>query len=196
MRKTLLLPFIFFGVTTIMAAPSMAQEPVSETTAFPAQNPGSSSLMHSPTLIKWEMRGSDKKIIVVDADAPGGQALSARIKKRKKRPWEIALWFDLDDGASAGDQVEISFWARTVKAAKGQETAEIIAFVGRNEEPYDNIISEEIAPDSEWQLYTINGTAGSDFSDGKLKAEFQLAKHKQIVEIGQVFVSKKSLPGE
>ena len=194
MKTLSILAPILIGSAALTASPVAAQESGMVAGAAAEQSQASSKLMHSPSLIKWEMRGSDNKISVVEADAPGGQALNARIKKRKKRPWEIALWFDLDDSAAIGDQIELKFWARTDKAAKGMETAEIIAFVGRNEEPYDNIISEEIAPDNDWQEYTISGLSASDFSAGKLKAEFQLAKHKQIVEIGPVFVSKITQP--
>ncbi len=150
-----------------------------------------SKLMHSPAHVKWQQRGSDYKMSVVEADTPNGQAIKARIKKKKQRPWEIALWFDLRDGAVPGEEIEMRFWARTAKAPKSKETAEIIAFVGRNEEPYDAILSEEIMPSDDWQLFTITGIAERDFDPGKIKAEFQLGKNKQSVEIGPVYISSK-----
>jgi len=147
------------------------------------------SLMHNPAAVDWEMRGSDKKITVVEADTPSGQAISARIKKRKTNAWDTALWFNLDKGIERGDKIVTTFWARTEKAAKGQDTAEMVVYVGRNEEPYDNVISEDFMPGSEWKLHTLEAVSKSRMPAGEVKIEFQLAKHKQIIEIGPVYVT-------
>jgi len=153
-----------------------------------AQDPSSGSLMHNPAAVDWEMRGNNKKITVVDADLPSGQAINARIKKRQTTPWDISLWFDLRDEVKKGDKIAISFWARTEKAPKGQELSEIVVYVGRNEEPYDRIISEEFMPGKEWKLYTLEAVSESYMPKGEVKAEFQLGKHKQTIEFGPVFV--------
>lgn len=146
-------------------------------------------LMHNPNAIEWEQRGNDKKIEIVEAETPSGMAISAYTKKRKTNPWDIALYFDLDDGIKKGEKISVSMWVRTAKAAKGQDTAEFVLFVGRNEEPYDYIISENVLPETEWKLITIEGIAEANMPDDDIKVEFQLAKHKQKIEFGPIFVN-------
>jgi len=81
------------------------------------------------------------------------------------------------------------FWARTAKAPKSKEQAEFVVYLGRNEEPHDNIFSEEFSPTDEWKAYTLSGVAKSNFSGGKLKAEYQIGKQIQTVEFGGMYVS-------
>lgn len=176
MKKLILTLSSALALSTMAVSPATAQSSDME-------------LLHNPNAIKWEHRGNDKKMSVVEADNPSGQAISARIKKRKDNPWDTALWFELDDGVEKGDKVSISFWARTAKAPKSQDNAEIVVFVGRNEEPYDYVISEDLLLESEWKLYTLEGIADADFADGRMKAEYQLARHKQTIEFGPVFVN-------
>ena len=174
---------IILSLGVSLLASSIAVSPAN------AQSASSPQLLHNPNAIEWEHRGNDKKMSVVEAATPSGQAISARIKKRKTNPWDTALWFRLDDGVEKGEKVSISFWARTAKAPKSQENAEIVVFVGRDEEPYDNVIAEDVLLESEWKLYTVEGVSDARFPKGKMKVEYQLAKHKQTVEFGPVFVN-------
>ena len=147
------------------------------------------TLLHNPAKLSWETKGNDKKMKVVEAATPSGQAISARMKKRKKKAWDVALWVDLDGGVKKGDLVQMKFWARTAKAPKKKAEAEFVVFVGRNEEPYDFIISEEFSPSSKWKSYTLTGVAKADYSAGQIKAEYQLGKQIQTVEFGAMYVS-------
>lgn len=147
------------------------------------------TLIHDPLDIEWESRGNDKKVKVVEAATPTGQAVSARVKKRKQKPWDIVVWFDLEDGVQSGEEVEMHFWARTAKAAKGEDTSIFTVFVGEKEEPYDNIISETFTPGEEWKLHTLKGVANKDFAADELKVEYQIGKHVQTIEFGPVYVS-------
>jgi len=153
-----------------------------------SQDMQSGTLMHNPASVNWEMRGNDRKITAVDSELPSGRAIRARIKKRQKNPWDISLWFDLRDEVQKGDKIEIGFWARTEKAPKGKELSEIVVYVGRNEEPFDRIISEEFMPGKEWRYHTLEAVSKSYMPKGEVKAEFQLGKHKQTIEFGPVFV--------
>ena len=186
-KKTLLTAGLAVGLTTVFSTPAVAQDAEAAVLALDNALPG--KLMHNPYLADWQMRGDDKRIKVVEADTPNGQAISARVKKRKTKPWDVVLWIELDDGVEKGDEVEIHFWARTAKAPKSKDAAEFVVFVGRNEEPFDNIISEEFSPGDEWKLHTLKGIAKSDFSSGKVKAEFQIGKYAQTVEFGPIYVS-------
>ena len=156
---------------------------------LPSSANAQSSFLHDTTALKWEARGSNKVVKVVEAATPSGQAISAKIKKRKKNPWDVALWVDMDGAVKKGDQIEMRFWARTAKAPKSKDQAEFIIYVGRTEEPYDNIINEKFSPSAEWKSYTLTGTAKANFNSGKLKAEYQLGKQAQTVEFGGLYVS-------
>lgn len=167
------------------AAKAQVPTQASTSVASPASQ---GTLIHDPAAMKWEARGSGKKFDVIEAATPSGRAISARIKKRRKQPWDIALWLEMRDGVKKGDEVEINFWARTAKAPKGYDTGSIIVFVGRNQEPFDYIISEEFFPGPEWKMHTLRGIAQTDYAAGKIKAEYQLAKRKQTVEFGSMYV--------
>jgi len=167
--------------------PSIAQDLEAARQAIEDALPG--TLIHNPLAVEWESRGDDKKIKIIKAETSTGQALSARVKKRKQKPWDVVVSFDLDDGVKAGEQLEMHFFARTKKAASGKETAEFTAFVGRNKEPYDNVISETVAPSEEWEMLTLKRTAEEDIPAGQLKVEYQIGQHAQTIEFGPVYVS-------
>lgn len=147
-------------------------------------------LIHNPLDLQWEPGGNDVKTKIVDADAlNSGQAVSVRVRKRQPRPWDSYIRVDLEDAVQKGETIQVYYYARTAKAAKGSDTAKLVLFLGRNEEPYDNILSEEILPSTEWQLASVTGVANADYSSGELKVEFQLGKASQTIEFGPVYVS-------
>lgn len=189
MNMTLLKKSIITMSTALLLTgqPAASQDMQAALKAIDDALPG--KLIHNPLAIEWESKGDDKKVKVVKAETPNGQALSARVKKRKQRPWDVTVGFDLEDAVKSGDQVEVHFWARTEKAAKGNETAEFVVFLGRNEEPYDYIISSDLAPDENWKLHTLKSIAKSDFSAGEVKFEYQIGQHAQTIEFGPVYVS-------
>jgi len=172
---------------TGVSMPSFAQDLEAARQAIEDALPG--TLIHNPLAVEWESRGDDKKIKIIKAETSTGQALSARVKKRKQKPWDVVVSFDLDDGVKAGEQLEMHFFARTKKAASGKETAEFTTFVGRNKEPYDNVISETVAPSEEWEMLTLKRTAEKDIPAGQLKVEYQIGQHAQTIEFGPVYVS-------
>lgn len=185
-RTLLTLAFGMAALNTI-SIPTHAQDMEAALQAVEDALPG--ELLHNPFLIDWETKGDKARFKVIDAETPTGQAIQARNKKRRTKAWDVALWVDLPEGVKKGDTVEMHFWARTEKAATGKETSEFVAFVGRNEEPYDYIISEDMTPGTEWKLHTLKGNAKADFGNEKLKVEFQLAQHAQTIEFGPIYVS-------
>jgi len=162
------------------SAPIFAQNATAQTS--------SGTYLHTPGALKWQSSGNDKTMKIVEAATPSGRAINARMKKRKKKAWDVALWVEMDGAVKKGDQVQMEFWARTAKAPKSKELAEFIVFVGRNEEPYNNIIYEDFSPEKEWKMYTLTGTAKADFSAERLKVEYQLGKQAQTVEFGDMHV--------
>ena len=151
------------------------------------------TLMHNPYDLQWDAVGQNKKIKVVAAEGtPTGKALSARVKKKANKPWDIVVKTEIEGGVKTGDSIKAFFWVRTQKARKGMDTADVTLFIGRDSEPYDYIISETIKPGTEWKLLSATGTAKSDFKDNSIKAEFQLGIAAQTVEIGPIYVTNLS----
>lgn len=186
---------LILGATLSFSPAAFSQDAATEQAleALDAALPG--SLMHNPYDLQWDSRGPNKKIKVVDAEGtPTGKALSAKITKKANKPWDIVVTTEIKEGVKSGDTVKAYFWARTKKARKGMDTADITLFVGRNDEPYDYIISENIRPGAEWKLLSAEGTAKSDFNTDSIKAEFQLGHGAQTVEIGPIYVTNLSTP--
>ena len=152
-------------------------------------------LMHNPYDLQWDSRGLNQKIKVINTNGtPTGKALSTKTSKKGKEPWDTVVSTEIEDGVKSGESIKIFFWARTKKARKGMETADVVLFVGRNDEPYDYIISEDIKLGSEWRLMSATGTAKSDFKTDSIKTEFQLGRAVQTVEFGPIYVTNLSTP--
>ena len=167
----------------------MSPEEQAVVEAMDAALPG--SLLHNPLRMAWNNSGSDLKLKVVPAaELTTGEAIQARNKKRQGKPWDTNLNLTLPEGVSSGDTIEVYFWLRTAKPASGSETAKVDLFVGRNTEPYDAIIAEELTPGTEWELKSTKATAGANFPAGEIKLEYQFGRASQTVEVGPVYVSK------
>ena len=153
------------------------------------------TLMHNPYDLQWGSRGPNQKTKVIDAKGtPTGKALTAKITKKARKPWDIVVTTEIEQGVKSGETVKAFFWARTEKPRKGMDTADVVLFIGRNDEPYDYIISEDIKPSAEWQLMSASGIAKSDFKADSIKAEFQLGRAAQTVEFGPIYVTNLSAP--
>ncbi|WP_156811843.1 hypothetical protein [Robiginitomaculum antarcticum] len=187
--KPLILAAFLTSVICIGAASPAYADELSEARAILDENlPG--TLMHNPYDIRWSASGPDKRTKIVDAEgAPGGKAYQIRVKKKQMRTWEINIAIQLDSEANIGDEIVLHFWARTVKPAKGFETAKITALVQRNTDPYDAIITQGFSPTQDWAIYTAKGVATKNYGVDSLQASFQVADHAQTVEFGQFYVS-------
>ncbi|MBC6403644.1 MAG: carbohydrate binding domain-containing protein [Hyphomonadaceae bacterium] len=183
-----LLTFAIITAGLCLSATAGAQDSDAALKALDDALPG--DLLHNPLDLEWEKRGNDLRTKIVDAEGPpSGRAVRVEVKKRQTRPWDSVIYTEIEDGVKKGETVQAYFWVRTDKAAAGRDTADIILFVGRNEEPYDYIISEDITPGEDWKLSSLSGVAGADFPSGELKVEYQLGRSKQTIEIGAVYVS-------
>lgn len=176
------------GTAFFASLPASAQDADAALQALDAALPG--ELLHNPFDLEWEAKGNDIRTKVVDAEAlTSGKAISARIKKKQQRAWDSSLGVEIANPVAKGEEIQVFFWARTKKAAAGKDTANVGMFVGRNEEPYDYILSEDILPETEWKLMNVTGVADADYPAGSLKVEYQLGRAAQIVEFGPVYVS-------
>lgn len=174
--------------TMMLATTAQAQDADAALQALDDALPG--ALMHNPFDLKWDSKGNDLKTKVVTAEAmTSGQAISARLKKKQPKVWDSNLSIQIPEAVNKGEEIQIFFYVRTEKPATGRDTGNIVLFMGRNEEPYDNIVLEDVFPDSEWKLMNLTGVAGADYPAGTLKVEYQLGKAAQTVEFGPVYVS-------
>ncbi|GHA97791.1 hypothetical protein GCM10009069_20950 [Algimonas arctica] len=185
--KTALMSLL--AASAMMVTPTaQAQDTAAALQALDDALPG--QLLHNPFDLEWDAKGNDLKMKVVDAEAlSSGKAISARLKKKQPKPWDSNLSVQVSEAVMKGEEVQIYFYVRTVKPAAGRDTGVVSLFIGRNEEPYDYVLSQDIFPSSEWELMNLTGTAGADYPAGTMKVEYQLGKAAQTVEFGPVYVS-------
>lgn len=179
---------LIIASTCALSAPAFAQEMDEVLKALDDALPG--KLIHNPLDLDWKFNGNDLRTKIVKTDAlPSGQAISAKLKKKQFKPWDSVLFVDIEGEIESGDTVQVHYWARTKKPAAGKETGNMVLFVGRNEEPYDTIISEDILPGREWKLMSSHGVAKTDFKANTIKAEYQMGRASQTIEFGPIYVS-------
>jgi hypothetical protein len=102
--------------------------------------------------------------------------------------------FDRD--VNAGDTVEIFFWARTSKLPRKKDAGKISVALGRNVEPYDTAVVEEISPTTEWKMYRVSGVAERDFPVSESDMGFNFGFEKQTVELGPFFAITRETSAE
>ena len=183
------------GALALGAAPSLAQDDAGAASmqeaidALNAAFPG--TLIHNPLATTWEPGGNDIRTKMVDApELMTGRAMNVKVKKRQKKAWDTNYRADIGGEVKKGDRIQVFYFARTAKAARGMDTADVSLFLGRSEEPYDYIIADEFKPSDTWELKSMTGTANADFPEGTVKLEYQLGRSAQTVEFGPAYVTK------
>ena len=173
--------------TALIVSPTGAADPNFEVAPVnQAQLPG--DLIHNPLAIKWNPEGGNKRVSIEESDGvPGGQAIQFRVRRKSSKPWDIRLRAPYDNNVSAGEQIEVYFWARAEKLPKGKDTAKISVVVGRDKEPYDTIVNNEIMPTSEWKMYRVSGTAERDFPASESEMGFNFGFEKQTIQLGPFY---------
>lgn len=164
-----------------IADPSFEVAPVNQVTV-----PG--QLLHSPMNIRWEPEGGNKSVSIVASEGvPGSQAIAFKVRRKSKKPWDIRMRAPFDRDVSAGDQVEVYFWARASKLPRGRDAGKISVVLGRNEEPYDTVVNQEIEPGEDWKMYRVSGVAERDFPTSESDMGFNFGFAKQTIELGPFF---------
>ncbi|MEM9179818.1 MAG: carbohydrate binding domain-containing protein [Pseudomonadota bacterium] len=146
------------------------------------------SLLHNPMAIKWQPEGGNKSVSIVESEGvPGSQAISFRVRKKSKKPWDINMRAPFERDVAAGQTVEIFFWARASKLPRKKDTGKISVALGRTVEPYDTAVVQEIMPTSDWKMYRISGVAERDFPISESDMGFNFGFEKQTIELGPFF---------
>jgi len=173
--------------TALIVSPSMAADPNFEVEPV-TQGALPGGLIHNPMAIKWNPEGANKRVSIEEADGvPGGQAIQFRVRRKSGKPWDIRLRAPYDNNVSAGEQIEVYFWARATKLPKGKDAAKIGVVVGRDKEPYDTIVNNEIMPTTDWKMYRVTGTAERDFPASESEMGFNFGFEKQTVQLGPFY---------
>jgi hypothetical protein len=166
---------------SVSADPAFVTEPVNQ-----ASLPG--QLLHNPMAIKWNPEGPNKSVSITESEGvPGGQAISFRVRRKSNKPWDIRMRAPFERDVTAGQQVDIFFWARASKLPRKAETGKITVALGRNEEPYDTVVNADILPTSDWQMYRVFGVAERDFPVSESDMGFNFGFDKQTIELGPFF---------
>lgn len=163
------------------ADPAFEVEPVTQ-----GSLPG--SLIHNPMNIAWDPEGNNKSVTIVEsAGVPGGQAIEFKVKKKSRKSWDIRMRAPFSSDIEAGETIEIYFWARASQPERRKDTGHISVAIGRNVEPYDTIIAQEILPSEQWKMYKVSGVAERSFPANKSDMGFNFGFTKQTIELGPFF---------
>lgn len=163
------------------ADPSYEVEPVS-------QNALPGNLIHDPMSIRWDPEGPNKRVKIVESEGvPGGQAISFQVRRTSRDPWDIRLRAPFDNDISKGEAIEIYFWARAANLPRGKDAGKIDVILQRDKEPYDTVISENLAPTPDWKMYKVSGVTEADFPANESEMGFNFGDQKQTIELGPFF---------
>jgi hypothetical protein len=181
---------------SLALAPTVAADPQFEVAPV-TQGALPGDLIHNPMAIKWNPEGGNKSVSIVESEGvPGSQAISFRVRKKSNKPWDIRMRAPFDKSISAGEEIEVYFWARAAKPARRSETGKISVAIGRDVEPYDTVLNAEILPTEEWKMYRVSGVAERDFPTSESEMGFNFGFVKQTIELGPFYAISKGMPSE
>jgi len=182
--------------TSLALAPSAIADPQFEVAPV-TQGALPGDLIHNPMAIKWNPEGGNKSVKIVESDGvPGSQAISFRVRKKSSKPWDIRMRAPFDRDITAGDQIEVYFWARASKLPRKKDTGKIGVAIGRDVEPYDTVLNAEILPTEEWKMYRVSGVAERDFPTSESDMGFNFGFEKQTIELGPFYAIRKDSAGD
>lgn len=188
MTKAALITAMVAGIAALSAAAPAWANPEFAITPVESYEIDGELLLNPNSVIRWDPVGPNKRARIVDSDGvPGGQAIEIEVKRKSREPWDVRMRAPFDNDIAEGDEIALYFWMRASKLQKGYDSGKVDAVIGRNVEPYDTIIVEEIQPTSTWTMYKVTGTAGRNFSASQSDMGFNLGKAKQTIEFGPFF---------
>lgn len=173
------------------ALPALAQLPP-ELAAFDEQVPG--DLINDPTRIDWASYGESFETSGRQAaDIPGGGAARVfDIKAKGAFPYTVATNVPLLAEISAGDQVTVGFYARTVSTERSDGKGIIGVRFQENAAPYGGFGDTNVLVGSDWEWHEVSARADKRIRKADAIVALQLAGARQQIEIGQTIVVKGS----
>jgi len=175
------------GLALLLSAPVLPAEPKADLATLKSQLPG--QLVNDPTRADWPLHGAGATSRPRKAaDAPGGGALEITIPVKGPTPYASGLSIPLTGAVQRGQDIVISFYARTVSA----DTADGNGIVGvRFQEgiaPYGGFGDRQVTIGHEWKLYEVAARADRDLSASHAEVALQLSGAGQTLQISQAIV--------
>lgn len=183
----------FAGLLGLSAiAPANAQDAAMDQAIAALEEALQGELLNNPYTTRWSTEGNGVRGKIVESEgAPGGMAFEVSTRRDFNDPWEGRITVPLDEDIQEGDYIEVSIYIRTEKARTSDGTGNIDLQIVRTREPYDNVMSENIRPGSDWQVYTVRGTAGRDFSTDQTVFGVNIGYARQTLQFGSVYIVRK-----
>ena len=117
-------------------------------------------------------------------------AIQIEARRKSRDPWDIRLRAPTEKAISEGDEIAVFFWLRAATLPRGQDAGRVDVVVQRKEEPYDDVVLQEIQPGTDWRMYKVSGVANADFQPEETEFGFNLGKAKQTIEFGPFYAAK------
>lgn len=152
-----------------------------------AQLPG--TLANDPARIDWPVYGPGTAVQTRRGDAiPGGGALEVTIPAKGATPYANGINVPLTRAVRQGDDVVVSFQARTVSAGTADGNGTVAVRFQQNAAPYAGFGDSVLAIGREWKLYEVTAKASRDLAKGEGAVGLQLGGAKQTLQIAQLIV--------
>lgn len=143
-------------------------------------------LLNDPTSIGWENYGVGTEVIQ-DESYPGGGAAVRVSMGSASNVYDGGLNIPLVAPVSAGEQLTIGFFARTISSEAEDGMGRVQVRFQINQPPYPGFGEKVVEIDDEWGFYEVTAPAGRAMRrDGIVALQFGL--EEQVVEIGQAIV--------
>ena len=181
---------MILGVVAVlcMPLPATAQQETPELQALDDALPG--TLINDPSRLDWKIYGAGQKYKnIKGAEIPGGGAAVQIISPSAGRPaYEITAEVPMTSGITAGKQITIAFYARTVKAETPSGDGVVGVRFQQNMPPYPGFGDTRLTIGKEWKLYEVTAMSNVTIAKGQSIAAFQMSGAKQTIEIGQAII--------
>lgn len=145
-------------------------------------------LANDPLSFQWETWGPRLRARQVDTPAiPGGTSVKVEIKKAAPNKWDVGINVPIVKNIAAGEKVRVYLWARS------DDETEITTRLQQSFEPYDGFGDYQPEISNEWKLISYEVIADHALEGGKAALTIQLGAKKQIVEIGQIYITRETI---
>lgn len=143
-------------------------------------------LVNDPTGLDWPMYGGLKTKVVPAKETPGQFGLRVTVPRAGAHPYDAGFNVPLTGPIAAGDRVTVRVWARLVSS---DGAGDLRVRMQGNAAPYDGFGDAALPMTGEWTLLTTSAVATRALTPSTGVLAIQLAGQKQVVEIGQVYVT-------
>ncbi|MBO9714457.1 carbohydrate binding domain-containing protein [Sphingomonas sp.] len=135
------------------------------------------------TFAVWGVSPAPKS--VKDDSVQGGRSVHVPTTGNGN-PWDVSVNVPITKPIKAGDKLTLMYYAKLEKPAAGETSGQITGQIQLNSAPYSVVIGSTVDITPEWKLFTVEGRADKDYSQGSLNATFHINRGKHTVAMGLV----------